>query len=120
MSHLVAVEFVDETENLDQVSTRSLPIAKLPPMRSVLSSSSGDSSPSRIACAWTAASPLPNGRLPPPPPARTAVARPAKTVQLAKTSCGLVLYFERTASVPLGGWVVCPQHGATGVRENAP
>jgi len=50
------------------------------------------------------------------PTQETTSQRP-KVGQLAKTSCGHVLYFDAATSVPLGGWVACPQHGPTGVRE---
>jgi hypothetical protein len=37
--------------------------------------------------------------------------------QLVTASCGHLLWFPSKTTVPLGGWVGCPQHGPTGVRD---
>ncbi len=37
--------------------------------------------------------------------------------QIAQASCGHLLWFANDVKVPLGGWVRCPQHPLTGVRE---
>jgi hypothetical protein len=46
----------------------------------------------------------------------TTVDRDAR-YQVVRASCGHELWFPATAPVQLGGWVRCPWHPMTGVRE---
>jgi hypothetical protein len=51
------------------------------------------------------------------PPVFATAVHPAGQYQLVKASCGHLLWFSAKTAVPLGGWVGCPQHGPTGVRD---
>ena len=40
--------------------------------------------------------------------------------QVARASCGHLLWFAANVAVPLGGWVGCPQHRLSNVRDLRP
>ena len=53
------------------------------------------------------------------PPVTIEDGRGARSYRIARASCGHELWFSAGVVVPLGGWVRCPEHGPTGVREMA-
>lgn len=48
------------------------------------------------------------------------VPNPTGNFQVVRASCGHILWFPSNITIPLGGWILCPQHrltSAPGIRR---